>query len=338
MITFKKYSSIENSYRQKFLNYIVEQGKADGEWTVSEKVHGANFSFVVGEKGIKFAKKTNFIKEDEDFYNHQVIVNKYSNNVNALFEHIKTIKEDVEQITVFGEIFGGNYPHPDIENDNNISAVQKEIHYSPEIDFYGFDIMINGKTYLNQDEADVLFEMFDFFYAKSLFRGTLEECLAFEKEYVTTIPTRLGLPTIDGNIGEGNVIKPIEPKFLWSGSRVVVKNKTAKFSEKKNKVHKIKEKIKLSEVGVKMLEEMSCLVTENRLKNVLSHHGKVNQKDFGKLMSLLNKDVIDDFMKDFEEEFMELDKKERKEITKNVGRQNAELLRTNFLNIIDGLY
>lgn len=48
MITFKKYNSIENSYRQKFLNYIVEQGKAAGEWTVSEKVHGANFSFVVG--------------------------------------------------------------------------------------------------------------------------------------------------------------------------------------------------------------------------------------------------------------------------------------------------
>lgn len=328
MITFKKYNSIENSYRQKFLNYIVEQGKADGEWTVSEKIHGANFSFVVGEQGMKFAKKTAFIESDEDFFNYELVVEKYSSNVKALFEYIKTIKEDVEQITVFGELFGGSYPHPDVENNNKISAVQKEVHYSPVIDFYAFDIFINGETYLNQDEADELFDKFDFFYAKSLFRGTLQECLDFEKEYVTTIPTRLGLPTIEGNIGEGNVIKPIEPRFLWSGSRVVVKNKSPK----------VKQEIKLTEAGETMLEEMSCLVTENRLKNVLSHIGEVKQSDFGKVMGLLNKDVIDDFMKDFKEEFVELDKKERQAITKDIGRQNAELLRVNFLNIIDGLY
>ena len=37
---FKEYSSIENTYRQKELDRIVEQGKSGGLWRVSEKVHG----------------------------------------------------------------------------------------------------------------------------------------------------------------------------------------------------------------------------------------------------------------------------------------------------------
>lgn len=338
MTIFKKYSSIENSYRQKFLNSIVEQGKSDGEWTVSEKVHGANFSFVVGEHGIKFAKKSEFIKSDEEFFNYKLIVVKYEENVKALTEYIKASRSDVEQVTIYGEIFGGNYPHPDVESDNEVSAVQKEVHYSPNIDFYTFDIMLNSEDYLSVDDANELFEKFNFLYAKTLFRGTLHECLDFEKEYVTSIPTMLGLPTIEGNVGEGNVIKPVEPKFLWSGSRVIVKNKTAKFSEKKNKAPRVKTDIKLTEEAERLLGEMSCLVTENRLRNVLSHHGQVGQKDFGLIMGKLNKDVIEDFMKDFKDEFMALDKKERQLITKDVGKQNAELLRINFLNIIDGVF
>jgi Rnl2 family RNA ligase len=338
MATFKKYNSIENSYRQKFLNYIVEQGKADGEWTVTEKVHGSNFSFVVGEHEMKCAKRSGFIAKDEAFFDYERIVEKYGDSVKAIAEHLKATREGIETVTVFGEIFGGNYPHPDVENDREISAVQKEVHYCPAIDFYAFDIMVNGEDYLSVDEANELFEKFNLFYAKTLFRGTLEECLAFEKEYVTTIPALLGLPTIEGNIGEGNVIKPVEPRFLFSGSRVIIKNKTAKFSEKKNKTPKVKKALKLSPEAERLLGEMSALVTENRLRNVLSHIGEVTQKDFGKIMGEVNKDVIEDFMKDFKEEFVELDKKERQAITKDVGRQNAELLRKNFLNIIDGLF
>lgn len=287
---------------------------------------------------MRFAKKTAFIKSDEGFYNYELIVEKYKENVRALTDYILANKEGVEQVTIYGEIFGGNYPHPDVKNSDEVSSVQKEVHYTPDIEFYAFDIMVNSEDYLSVDEANELFEKFNFFYAKTLFRGTLQECLDFEKEYVTKIPTMLGLPTIEGNIGEGNVIKPVEPKFLFSGSRVVVKNKTAKFSEKKNKAPKVKVAIKLTTEAERLLSEMSCLVTENRLRNVLSHHGEVGQKDFSVIMGKLNKDVIEDFMKDFKEEFVELSKKERQFITKDVGRQNAELLRVNFLNIINGMF
>jgi hypothetical protein len=37
---FKRYSSIENSYRTKYLQTLEEQGLTGGEWVVTEKVHG----------------------------------------------------------------------------------------------------------------------------------------------------------------------------------------------------------------------------------------------------------------------------------------------------------
>jgi hypothetical protein len=39
-MNFQKFSSIENVYRTKFLNQIIEQGKSSGEWVVTEKIHG----------------------------------------------------------------------------------------------------------------------------------------------------------------------------------------------------------------------------------------------------------------------------------------------------------
>jgi len=39
-LKFKKYSSIENTYRSKEIDRITEQGNSGGVWRLSEKVHG----------------------------------------------------------------------------------------------------------------------------------------------------------------------------------------------------------------------------------------------------------------------------------------------------------
>lgn len=40
---FKKYTSIENSYRQADVDRVVHQGHGGGIWVVEEKLDGANF-------------------------------------------------------------------------------------------------------------------------------------------------------------------------------------------------------------------------------------------------------------------------------------------------------
>jgi len=345
-IKFKRYNSIENSYRKKTINTIIEQGKSVGKWSISEKIHGANFSFWYDGHDLKTANRSDFIGEG-NFFNSHIVKEKYQKNVVSLFNYLKETIKDFQSIAVFGELFGGRYPHDDVKNDYGISAVQNGIWYNPKIDFYAFDIKINvtngdkddwkNNYFLNVDHANNLFEKFNFFYAKPIFEGTFKECLEFENMYITKIPPMFGLPEIENNTCEGNVLKPIEASYFWNGSRVVLKNKNKKFSEKKNKP-KITKVINLSEEANDLMANALMYVNENRLRNVISKIGTIGQKDFGKVMGHLNKDTIEDFLKDYRERFISLDKKEAKIINKRIGQENANIVRDNFLYIIDGTY
>jgi len=130
---------------------------------------------------------------------------------------------------------------------------------------------------------------------------------------------------------------PVEDLYFRDKSRVAFKNKNKKWEEKtkapKKQLKEVNEAIK------PIVEEISMYVTENRLRNVLSHIGEITNKDFG----LLNKEFIADVMKDYIEEngndaLNVLAKKDRKLINKNVGKQTAQLIGANFLNILDNEY
>lgn len=337
-LEFKRYNSIENTYRKKNLNAIVEQGKSQGIWVVEEKVHGANFSIWFNGTDFKCAKRSGFIKPDESFFNYEMVLDKYRQNMIDLFNHLTSNDNTIKGISIFGELFGGSYPHDDVEKVDGSINVQKKLFYSPNNDFYGFDIKVNNGeewNFLNVDVCNELFDKFGFFYAKPLFKGTLQECLDFNNLYETLLPTWLGLPTIDGNTCEGNIIKPNEVRFFFSGSRVILKNKNEKFTEKKN-VIKERKIVEISDEANELVSIAKSFITENRLGNVLSHMGEVTEKDFGKIIGNLNKDTIDDFLKENRDKFLKLEKKEAKIVTKRVGQENAKMIRDNFINIVNG--
>jgi Rnl2 family RNA ligase len=199
-------------------------------------------------------------------------------------------------------------------------------------------------VYLNEDIKGMLCEKFGIFWDKPIFEGTFQECINYSNEYQTTIPAILGLPEIDGNICEGNVIKPINADWFWCGSRVIFKNKNAKFAENTGKAsgQKLmktdKESVVLSEKGQELFETMLGYVNENRLRNLISKIGKITDKDFGKLMGGCQKDTIEDFLKDYRDEFLALDVKEQKFIPKRIGAEWTTIIRKNFLDIIDNTF
>jgi len=170
-----------------------------------------------------------------------------------------------------------------------------------------------------------------FIYAASLFTGSLEECLAFDNAYQTTIPTKFNLPEIGNNICEGNVIKPINPLFFPNGDRVILKNKNDKFKE----VKKIKDpgkKVELSERANVLLALLLEHVTENRLNNVISKMEEVTIKEFSIVMKKFSRDILDEFManaftKD-ENEYLEAF--EQKILRKAMNREAANLVRDYF--------
>ena len=328
---FIRYSSIENSYRKKFLDKIVEEGWGRLHYYVTEKIHGSNFSFWTNGIDTTAAKRSEFIKEGEKFFNYNRVFNDYKDNISQLFNYLKSQDESVQQVTVFGELFGGYYPNmPQTE-----TCVQKGIYYKDTEDFIVFDIKVNG-VYLDLTEVISKCKQFDIPCIEILFQGSLEKCLEYPNAFQTTIPAKFGLPDIEGNICEGVVIRPNKTHYLWDRSRLIIKNKNEKFTEKKNVVKKPKKEVIYSANLSEMLEKADQYITENRLRNVLSHVGEVTKNDFGKIIGSFTSDIMLDLIKDEQELFDKLEKNERKVVGKKVGQSAAKLLRDNFINIVDG--
>ena len=339
MLEFKKYSSIENSFSREFMEHIWAEMPQDLEYVVQEKVHGTNTSFLCDGRDVGFAKRTSMLAEGEQFYDYPKLVARYKERVQRLFANIKAKYPKVTQISVFGEMFGGLYPHDGVQKERNVSLIQKGVCYTPGHEFYGFDIYLftdDGGRFLPVNEANKFFEANGFFYAKTLFRGTLTECLKYPNAFQSKIAEWLGLPAIEDNICEGIVIRPVVPMYLRNGSRVLIKSKNERFAEKKSVKKRNKlfaEPVPYSEALQTLIAEGEAYVTENRLANVVSHIGEVHfPKDFGKVMGLLSKDVLDDFLKEHGGSYSALDKCEQKSLNKELNKLCTALVKQVYMS------
>ena len=334
---FKKYNSIDNITRKKTLDYILGSAVSRDEWVQTLKIHGSNYSIWYDGNEIKYAKRSSFIGGDSFMGNYNF---DYDKNVIRMYDYLLT-HFGCNDITICGEIYGGFYNHPDVERVANSVRVQKGVQYRPDNDFIVFDIMIDG-MFVNYDEEKYLCELFELPHVPELARGNFEDLINNTTIFTDSLYKRFDLPEIEKNYAEGWVMKPNDPTFFGNGSRVILKGKNPEFSEmngnKKDK--RMKPIYDMSENGSILMEEILTYVTENRLKNVLSHGeiDNITDKDFGKLMKLFSIDVFDEFMKDWGNEFTHLDKKEQHLIRKKLNKEVALCIRTVFLDIIDGTF
>ncbi len=338
---FVKYPSIENANRQLTVDYIIEQGFSGGEWCATNKIHGANYSFWYNGEDLKPAKRSGLMEDaGGNFYGSYNVYNKYINNIREMYYYLQ--KQTVfDTMAVYGELFGGNYPHEEVPKDHTATKVQDGAFYCPHNDFYMFDVAIYAKDnllfYLTKQGVKFAADKFDFISFNKIRKGTFEEMLALDPIFEDPTYTQFNLPKLEDNMSEGWVISPSETKFFSGGSRVILKNKNPKFDERKAK--KERKPLKdLSPEASNLLSEGNTYITKNRLKNVLSHGHDIEQKDFGKLMGLLVKDAFIDFTKDFGKQLSMLEKKEVKRINKSLNFEASNLIREQFQNIIDGNY
>lgn len=321
---FKKYSSIENSYRTKFINKIEEEIDSKTIYMVTEKVHGSNFSFYYDGTDFKVAKRSGFIEDFSTFFDCGSVVEKYKDKVIQMYENLGSPVE----IVVYGELYGGRYGHLDVKQLGE-KSVQKGVDYCPHKDFICFDVKVNGQL-LNMKVAHANLDKVGIPRLKILQTGTLHECLGHPNKFQTTIPDLHGLPEIEGNVCEGVVIKPIDPLFLYDRTRVIIKNKNEKFAEKQ----KEKRPPKAIDPEIEIMKEnIKLYINENRLRAVLSKMGTITKEDFGKIIKEFSADVLEDLKKD-EHHFEDKDK--LKSATKSIGQLCASFIRKHFLNIIDG--
>ncbi|MBL1223466.1 RNA ligase, Rnl2 family [Chryseobacterium sp. L7] len=333
---FKTYNTIENAYQARMIEQIRLQGFGGEVFIVQEKVHGANFSFFTDGKEIKIGKRTAFIEKDEKFYNAHHILERYRKNVMDLFQKVKNIHPELETVVIYGELFGGGYKHKEVAPVKDAIKVQKGIEYAPHNEFYGFDIKLNGTTYLDTDRVNQIFEETGFFYAKILFQGTLEEALKFPNVFDTKIPGWLGLPEIENNICEGTIVKTLKTRYFGNGSRVILKNKNEKWTEKSKMVKKdrpMKEQVHFSETAQNIWEEIQKYATANRLNNVVSKTGEFEPRMMGRIIGLFAQDILEDFGKDFPEAFGSIEKEEQKRINKKLNTLVIDCIKEEFMTL-----
>jgi len=333
---FKTYNSIENAYQTRVIDQIRLQGFGDEVFIVQEKVHGANFSFFTDGKEIKIAKRTAFIEKDEKFYNAHQMLECYRKNVINLFEKVKTIHPDLETVVIYGELFGGGYKHKEVEPVKDAIKVQKGVEYAPHNEFYGFDIKLNGTTYLDTDLVNQIFEETEFFYAKIIFQGTLDEALKFPNVFDSKIPSWLGLPELEHNMCEGTIVKTLKTQYFGNGSRIILKNKNDKWIEKSKMVKKdrpAQKEVHFSENAKNIWEEIQKYATSKRLNNVVSKIGEFEPKMIGKVIGLFSQDILEDFEKDFPKVFTTIEKDEHKRINKKLNSLVIDFIKEELMTL-----
>ena len=329
---FKKYNSIENTYREKEITQVYLHGYDKEEYVVQEKVHGANFSIITDGIKITAAKRSGIITANENFNNYQHVLKTYSKAIKELFSLVKEAHPHTISITVYGEIFGGSYDHKEVKRIKEMVRIQKGVFYSPANNFYAFDICINQEEYIDVDTANAFFEKVGLFYAKTIFKGSFKDCTAHPNDFNSKIAIWLGLPEIENNICEGVIIKPVKTKLFKNGNRVIFKNKNEKWSERtKGEKKEIKTTIPFSENEKDIIGKLLSYVNENRLLNVQSKLGDFTPKQTGKVIGLVSQDAFIDFKKDYETLWNTIEKERQKLITKVLNKEVITLVKKELL-------
>ena len=279
-------------------------------WVVTEKVHGANFSFVYERGKIGFAKRKSLLQWKDDFFGFQLVAGRMEEQLYQLFE---ALGMDIvaKQFLVYGELFGGEYPHPEVPSVPGLNAIQTGVYYAPAIEFCAFDIAVvpedasAEKYYLDYATAQHYFERFAIFHAKPLFIGKFAQALEFDTRIQSTIPALLGLPKLESNLIEGVVIKPYDQSPELHLSRPVLKVKNEEFAEKK--FHEAAKWSYQPDVAIHtedlyyLLEELRMYVTVNRLDSVLSKTGSLAEAD-AERQKEAEQEFLQDVMTDFDED------------------------------------
>jgi Rnl2 family RNA ligase len=332
---FQKYSSITNSYDTKFINKIIAFGYDKIEWVTTNKIHGANFTFYTDGTYIQCASKNGILEAGDKFFNYKELLERYKSRVLELHKVItETYNHPIHQVSLYGEYFGGTYNHPEVKRISGVSKIQKGIQYCPDNDFCLIDIKLDGKL-IDYDGMVGLAKLFGFLYTEPLCRGTMQECLEYPNDYQDPTYKYYGLPVVEGdNVCEGTVVRPVKPIFFDMGDggfkRVILKNKNEIWKEKANATDKVRVQHEVNENVQEQIGNLSLLITDNRLENVLSHLGTIEAKDFGKLIKEFSMDVWEDYQNEYGDEYNMLDKDEQKSVGKWCASMSAGFLKPKF--------
>ena len=343
---FEKYNDIENGYRERFINEIRKTVPSDEVFVALNKIDGSQFSFYVDDNEVRVSKRSCLINSKDNFNGSDKIFEKYHDRMKDLLEIVRENYRSynlkfpyvIQSIVVDCEIFGGSYPHPEVERVQGAKVVQGRVFYTPFNDIAAYDLRIGygindgdfEYQYLPWDLAMRFLMMCDIPMTTTMASGTLDQMLNLNPEFLDPTYIRYKLPLIENNFSEGYVIKPLHQEYKTNhGERVIFKHKNPKFAEKSKKT-KVKTEIEMSEEAQNYLDEIISHVSDSRFASVASKLTDEEKKNFSLLMKEMASDTLKDFGKDNPNWQDSISKAEEKNIMKTLNKAIATIVQKNW--------
>src|ERR1700722_17206386 len=123
------------------------------EWIALEKAHGPHFAVVCDAVGVRRAKRRELLAQDDaldGFFGVSRIwlalavgAARFASAVRAEYGGGADDGE-VMTVTIYGELAGGRYPHPDVPSVPGIDPVQTGVWYAPDLRWLLFDVAIDA--------------------------------------------------------------------------------------------------------------------------------------------------------------------------------------------------
>lgn len=215
-LPYRFYSKIFRHIAHSYIDRLVYQKDYHHEkylWVATEKVKGFSMSLITDGIHISVGTRSEILNTKEHYDKFPQWYDVFQPYFAKLLETFKYCNENhfpgLRSLQIFVELFGGDYPHPDVENTPYNKPIVREdpVFYAPDYNLYAFDIYINGDFIPFNQTLDI-FQANDWLHAKVLGAGTFEEIMQFDVDNLKSfIPAHFNIPSIDGNIAEGIVLR-----------------------------------------------------------------------------------------------------------------------------------
>ncbi|MFC0599788.1 RNA ligase family protein [Streptomyces palmae] len=214
-------------------------GSGVREWIAVEKVHGAHFAVVCDHAGVHPAKRRELLGEEmlDGFFGVSGIWPELSVAAARLASALRTEWGGSAVVTVYGELAGGRYPHPDVPPVAGAEPVQTGVWYAPGLRWLLFDASVEtaeDRWWISDRALRAASATAGLVCAPALGRGARHALQELPCAFPTRVPALFGLPELEDNLAEGYVLKPAGP---WreaptgTDARPVVKVKQKAFAE-----------------------------------------------------------------------------------------------------------
>ncbi|MFI6289901.1 RNA ligase family protein [Streptomyces sp. NPDC051018] len=210
------------------------------EWVAVEKVHGAHFAVVCDATGVHPAKRRELLGDDalDGFFGVSRIWPVLSVAAARFASALRGGRDDDAMVTIYGELAGGSYPHPDVPAVADTGPVQTGVWYAPGLHWLPFDASIataGGRRWISDRALREAAAAAGLVCPPALGHGSLHKLQELPCAFPTRVPDALGLPGLADNFAEGYVLKPAgewpETDSAGGGTRPVVKVKQKSFAE-----------------------------------------------------------------------------------------------------------